>query len=320
MGYLFTLVSQRLLSDFSMQSIDYLRLYKLRAKKSLGQNFLVDEDILERISENINISQKNIIEVGPWYGALTQHIINKYPQALHLVELDSDMIEMLEERFSPLSPDSSRTGLVEVSSTNQIADPSPDSSESGFKIFHQDVLTFTPEFDTYSVIANIPYYITSPILTHFLYTLNNSPEEMLILMQRDVGDKILAWVTGTGTKVPVPKKLRSSVISLMIAKKCFVTEKLLVPAKSFIPAPKVESSVLYFETHKKYANIDDEGFLSFIKKWFSEPRKKLIKNLAKVGYSSEKISEFLCQQWYNTNMRGEQWDIDFWIELYLFLK
>ena len=51
----------------------------------------------------------------------------------------------------------------------------------------------------------------------------------------------------------------------MIAKKCFVTEKLLVPAKSFIPVPKVESSILYFETHEKYSSIDDEGFLKFIK-------------------------------------------------------
>lgn len=173
------------------------------------------------------------------------------------------MVEILEERFSPLRPVSSETGLVEVSSKNQEVYPSSDSRDSGLKVFHQDILTFTPEFQDYSVIANIPYYITSPILTHFLYTLEYPPKEMLILMQRDVGDKILQ---GTGTRqVPVPKKLKSSVISLMIAKKCFVSEKILVPAKSFIPAPKVESSVLYFETHQKYSSIDDEAFLKFIK-------------------------------------------------------
>jgi 16S rRNA (adenine1518-N6/adenine1519-N6)-dimethyltransferase len=151
------------------------------------------------------------------------------------------MIDILQERFS---------------------DTRPVSKETGLKIFHQDILTYAPEFQDYSVVANIPYYITSPILSHFLYTLDHPPKGMLILMQRDVGDKILQ---GTGTKVPVPKKLKSSVISLMIAKKCFVSEKLLVPAKSFIPVPKVESSVLYFETHEKYTSIDDEGFLKFIK-------------------------------------------------------
>lgn len=170
------------------------------------------------------------------------------------------MVEILEERFSSLRPVSSETGL-----SQNLPSPLTQGKEAqmSFKIFHQDILTFTPEFQDYSVIANIPYYITSPILTHFLYTLKNPPQEMLILMQKDVGDKILQ---GTGTKVPVPKKLKSSVISLMIAKKCFVSEKLLVPAKSFIPAPKVESSVLYFETHQKYSSIDDEGFLNFIKK------------------------------------------------------
>lgn len=289
-----------------MKSLDYLTAYKLRAKKALGQNFLIDETILKNISEGIEITWKNIVEVGPWYGALTSYIYKKNPQALHLVELDRDMVEILEERFSPLSPVFSETSL----SQNL---PSPSAplprGEGSLKIFHQDILTFTPEFQDYSVIANIPYYITSPILTHFLYTLTHAPKEILILMQRDVGDKIL-W----------GKKQKSSVISLMIAKKCFVSEKLLVPAKSFIPVPKVESSVLYFELHEKYASIDDDGFLKFIKKWFAEPRKKLIKNLIKGWYSSEKILDFFCQQWVSENIRGEEWDIDFWIQLYSFLK
>jgi len=288
-----------------MQSIDYLSAYKLRAKKSLGQNFLIDETILRNISESINITWKNIIEVGPWYGALTSYILDKNPQALYLIELDSDMIEILEERFNiqtlPWIP-----SLIQGQET-----------QMNLKIFHQDILTFNPDFQEYSVVANIPYYITSPILSHFLYTCKHTPKQMLILMQQDVGDKILQ---GTGTKVPVPKKLRSSVISLMIAKKCFVSEKLLVPAKSFIPVPKVESSVLYFESHEKYISIDDEGFLKFIKIWFAEPRKKLIKNLTKWGYSSQKILDFFCQQWVSENIRWEAWDIDFWTQLYTFLK
>lgn len=281
-----------------MQSIDYLSIYKLRAKKSLGQNFLVDETILKKISESIDISWNNIIEVGPWYGALTFYLLEKHPQALHLVELDFDMIEILGERFNI---------------STQHLTPTLSSQESqqttDIQIFHQDILTFTPDFQEYSVVANIPYYITSPILTHFLYTLKFPAKNMLILMQRDVGDKILWW-----------KKSRSSVLALMIAKKCFVTEKLLVPAKSFIPVPKVESSILYFETHEKYSSIDDEGFLKFIKIWFAEPRKKLIKNLIKWGYSFQKILDFFCQQWISENIRWEAWDIEFWTQLYTFLK
>ena len=130
----------------------------------------------------------------------------------------------------------------------------PVSEETGLKIFHQDILDFTPEFQDYYVIANIPYYITSPILRHFLYDVTNPPTDMLILMQKDVGDKIL----GKG-------KNKSSVLSLMVEKKCRVEEKVLVPKECFSPAPKVESSVLYFETHEAYREIDDNKFLDFIK-------------------------------------------------------
>ena len=108
---------------------------------------------------------------------------------------------------------------------------------------------------------------------------------MLILMQKDVADKILGG-----------KKKKSSVLPLFIEKKCFVSEKIFVPKESFIPAPKVESSVLLFETHQNYEDIDDSKFLELIKAGFCEPRKKCIKNLVKAGYDGQKISEFLKQR------------------------
>jgi 16S rRNA (adenine1518-N6/adenine1519-N6)-dimethyltransferase len=268
-------------------SQEIIKQYRIRAKKSLGQNFLVDEEKLEAISECITIEWENIIEVWPWYGALTEKLLHKKPRSLHLVELDADMIEILDDR----------KGRGELNTNN-----------TEFKIFQQDVLEFVPEFKKYSVIANIPYYITSPILHHFLYEIKNTPEKMVILMQKDVGDKIL-W----------GKKNKSSVISLMVQKKCHVSEKLFVPKESFHPIPKVESSVLLFETHEKYGEIDDEKFLKFIKVWFAQPRKKLVKNLVSGGYSSQKIEDFLCQQSVDNNFRGEDVDMDFWIDLYGYL-
>jgi len=112
----------------------------IRAKKSLGQNFLIDEEALSDIAHSVRVEGKNIIEVGPGYGALTDHLIEQKPETLTLVELDTDMIKILEKKY-----------------TENIA------------ILHQDVLQFSPGFQNYSVIANIPYYITSPILFHFLY-------------------------------------------------------------------------------------------------------------------------------------------------------
>jgi len=202
-------------------SEEILRRYKIKAKKALGQNFLVNDNIIEDIAHWIETSDKNIIEVWPWYGALTQKLLLQDLESLTLVELDTRMVEILENRIA----------LWELEADN-----------TNFEIKNQDILTYSPSFEgkglgcgKYSVIANIPYYITSPILRHFLYDLENKPDEMVILMQKDVWDKILD-IFREG------KKQKSSVIWLMMAKKCSVTELMLVPRENFIPAPNVESN------------------------------------------------------------------------------
>lgn len=262
--------------------------YKIFAKKSLGQNFLVDEHILEKISEVVDIKWKNIIEVGPGYGALTEKLLEKSPNSLHLVELDADMIDILEQRI--------QKGEFHIWKID-------------FTIHHQDVLNFVPSFERYCVIANIPYYITSPILRHFLYTLENAPENMLILMQRDVGDRILQ-----------KHKNKSSVLSLIVQKKCKVSEKLLVPKESFIPSPKVESSVLLFETYSDFDSVDDDVFLKLIKAGFSNVRKKLIKNLVAWWYNSQKILDFYEKHNLSENVRAEDLDIVKWTRLWKYIN
>jgi 16S rRNA (adenine1518-N6/adenine1519-N6)-dimethyltransferase len=136
---------------------------RIRAKKSLGQNFLIDEEALSHIAQATTVTGKYIIEVGPGYGALTDSLIQQKPETLTLVELDTDMVAILEKKYT-----------------------------TGVKILHQDVLQFAPIHEQYSVIANIPYYITSPILFHFLYATDFAPpESMVIMMQEEVGEKIL---------------------------------------------------------------------------------------------------------------------------------
>jgi 16S rRNA (adenine1518-N6/adenine1519-N6)-dimethyltransferase len=136
---------------------------KIKAKKALGQNFLIDSEALSDIAGAIEISGKHIIEVGPGYGALTDYLVSAQPTSLDLVELDPDMIAILTEKYT----------------TEDLI------------IHHTDILRYIPPYEQYSVIANIPYYITSPILFYFLYELSVSPEEMVIMMQEEVGDKIL---------------------------------------------------------------------------------------------------------------------------------
>lgn len=261
-----------------MQEI--IQKYNIKAKKSLGQNFLMDENILEEITKITNIENENIIEVWPGFWALTQKILKNIPKNLTLVELDNFMIEILNDR---------------------VINKDLNIEETNFEIINKDVLKYTPNFENYKVIANIPYYITSPILHHFLYSLKNPPKEMIILMQKEVWDRIISK--------------KSSVLSLFVQKKCTITEKIFVPKTAFSPAPKIDSSVLFFELNDNYNTIDDNSFLALIKAAFSNPRKKMINNLSNFWYDKEQILEKLLKIWFNENTRAEELKIGDYIFL-----
>lgn len=261
-----------------MQEI--IQKYHIKAKKSLGQNFLMQETILKDIVKITPVQGENIIEVWPGFWALTTKILSENPKSLTLVELDTAMISILQDRIASWDIDIKNTP---------------------FEIIHRDILKYIPEYTDYKVIANIPYYITSPILQHFLYGLENKPSHMIILMQKEVGDRIV-WK-------------KSSVLSLFVQKKCTVVEKIFVPAKYFSPPPKVDSSVLFFEKHERYNEVNDELFLAFIKSAFSNPRKKMINNLAQFWYSKQQILKKLSEWWYNENTRAEELSVENYMEL-----
>ena len=272
-------------------SLEIIKKYKIKAKKSLWQNFLINDEILKKISEVLEIENKNIIEVGPWYWALTERILEKRPKNLTLVELDREMIEILDKR--------------KENGDFQNID----------KLFIKniDVLKFFPDFEEYFVIANIPYYITSPILRHFLFDVENKPEKMLILMQKDVWDKIILWQDYT-------KKQKSSVLSLFVAKKAIAKEVIFVWKQNFSPSPKIESSVLLFERIDDFDYLEDEIFLEFIKKAFVEPRKKLVNNLQKAWYEKSKILDIFSLKNIDENIRWEDLNIRQWCDLITVFK
>lgn len=259
---------------------ELIKKYAIKAKKSLGQNFLNDENILKDIASISNIEWENIIEVWPWFWVLTKEILGSKPKTLTLVELDNFMIEILNDRI--LNNDFSIW-------------------KTEFSIVNQDILKYDVLFSDYKVIANIPYYITSPILFKFLYKEKNRPKNMIILMQKEVWEKI------------VSKK--SSYLSLFIAKKASTNLKINVSKNSFTPSPKVDSVVLEFTTHHKYDYIDDEKFLSFIKASFSNPRKKMINNLASFWYDKKIYLEKLISLWFNENSRAEELSIENYLKL-----
>lgn len=260
-----------------------IKKYNIRAKKALGQNFLVNDSIVTKISQVISPNGRNIIEVWPWYWALTEKLCKENPSALELVELDKDMIEILEDRISH----------------NDFGD-----FGHNIKINNIDVLKYSPPFENYDVIANIPYYITSPILRHFLYDSEKKTDNMVILMQKDVWDKILK-----------KKKNKNSVLSLFIEKKADVSEEIFVAPGNFVPPPKVDSSVLLFKSHWKYEEVSDEEFLNLIHKAFSEPRKKTIKNLEKGGFDKPKMLEIFQRLEISENARAEEINLETWLKI-----
>lgn len=265
-------------------SLEILKKYKIKAKKSFGQNFLVNDDIVEEIADAIIVEWQNIVEVGPGYWALTEKLISRKPKSLNLVELDRDMIAILENR-------------IEIEDF--------DLTWIDFQINNINVLKYEPDYELYSLIANIPYYITSPILKHFLYNVKNKPQNMVILMQKDVWDKI-CWKW----------KNKSSVLSLFIAKKANVWEYLEVTKENFFPVPKVESTVLVFELHNEFTDIDDDKFLELIKKWFREPRKMLMKNLVNSGYDKNYITQVFKELWIENTIRWEDLDMYIWSTIF----
>lgn len=216
---------------------------KIKAKKSLGQNFLIDEEALSDIASATQISDKHIIEVGPGYGALTDYLITKNPTSLDLIELDRDMIAILEDKYTP----------------------------EDLTIHHIDILRYTPPYDEYSVIANIPYYITSPILFRFLYDIDIAPESMIIMMQEEVGAKILEGRV---------RKPHHSFLSLCMETACADIDIVrYVPRSSFDPAPRVDSIVLRFAVKKERDRNREKLLMNLWKVAFAHPRKTLLSNI-----------------------------------------
>lgn len=261
-----------------MQNI--IEKYQIKAKKSLWQNFLLDENILSQISQITEIKNQNILEIWPWFWALSEKLLQKNPSSLTLIELDKFMINILNDRI--------KNKDLNIVNTN-------------FEIINEDVLKINPKFEKYKIIANIPYYITSPILFKFLYQVKNKPTEMIILMQKEVWERIISN--------------KSSVLSLFIWKKSKIIKNIFVSKTSFFPQPKVDSILLHFVLNNDFNNINDKKFLIFIKSAFSNPRKKMLNNLEKSWYNKSDIFVKLKILWYTDNVRSEELKLNDFIYL-----
>lgn len=247
---------------------EILKKHGFTFKKSLGQNFLTEPNILRKIVATAEITKEtNVIEVGPGIGALTEHLGQSANQVLAF-EIDDRLIPVLADTLAPYP---------------------------NIKVLHQDVLTadlaniiareFTQDYPI-KVVANLPYYITTPIMMHFLES-GVPIAEMIVMMQKEVADRISAK---PGTK---------AYGSLSIAVQYYMEAKLafIVPKTVFVPQPNVDSAILKLTRRAKPAVevIDEKAFFKLTKAAFQLRRKTLWNNLQNFYGKDEATKAWLTQ-------------------------
>ena len=254
---------------------------KIEAKKKFGQNFLKDSAILEKIIQSIPKSDRIVVEIGPGLGDLTQKLIEH--KDVIAFEIDRDLCHLLRQKFH-----------------KQI-------QEGRLKLLCSDVLDHWQKSlvdQEYDLIANLPYYVATNIVLKALG--DPKCKNILVMLQKEVADKFSAQ----------PREREFSSLSVLAqsvgdAKRLFV-----VKPDSFQPAPKVDSAVLLIQ---KRSNLEDKGFMRFLKSAFKQPRKTLLKNLAQ-EYPKELLDHIFGQLGLKATIRPHEATTSIYHRLYEILK
>lgn len=247
----------------------------IKAKKSLGQNFLQDENVLKKIANSIKTNEDDlIIEIGPGKGALTKYL-QKKNSFLTCYEIDLRMKEILKkfenEKTQIIFQDFLKANIIE------------DHQKYNYK-------------DIY-VIANIPYYITTPIIKHILN--QEKIKSMTLLVQKEVAERFTAK----------PKSKAYGSLTVYLNYYFNVTYLFNVSRSAFYPVPNVESAVVKFERKNEKSNLkNEEVFFKLINDSFKMKRKTLKNNLK--GYEWDKIKNVLEENNLNENVRAEELSLE----------
>ena len=215
----------------------------IKAKKSLGQNFLIDQNVLEKITDLINIKNKTILEIGPGTGNLTSYLLKKNPKKLTVIEKDNELVKKLEIKFG-----------------NQI------------KIINDDVLRIneTNLFkDKVIVFGNLPYNISTEILSKWIINLKNVIwfECLVLMFQKEVADRIIAEFNTSNY----------GRLSIICNWKLNIKKIFDIKPEAFFPQPKVNSSLLFFYPKKSWIKINNPNNLEKVTRIFFNQRRKMLK-------------------------------------------
>ncbi len=216
---------------------------KLKPNKKLGQNFLIDKNIIKKITNSVKIdNQSEILEIGAGTGNLTEFLIEKKPKKIYLVEKDKNLFEILKNKF-----------------------------EDEIEIFNEDILKFSRNdlLSNNSIIfGNLPYNISSKILTKFIFNKEKFKFKTLIfLFQKELADRIIAHVNTSSY----------GRLSILCNWKFDVEKVIEVSPNSFYPKPKIKSTLLVFRHKNTIFNFDDPKSLETVTNIFFNQRRKKIK-------------------------------------------
>ena len=215
----------------------------IKAKKSLGQNFLIDREVLEKIVATTSIANKEVLEIGPGSGNLTTYILKKNPKKIYVVEKDNDLVLLLKEKFD---------NEIEIINNDilQIAED---------KISDQKLIVF----------GNLPYNISTEILSKWIINLGKKFwfTNLVLMFQKEVADRIIAESNSS----------KYGRLSILTNWKLNVKKILDIKPQSFLPRPKIDSSLLLFTPKESFFELKNPKNLEIITRIFFSQRRKMLK-------------------------------------------
>lgn len=252
-------------------------------KKKFGQNFLTNQDeILKKIMEVANVnSDETILEIGPGEGALTELLLEKAKKVV-TIEIDRDLEKILRKKFEKNPKYTLVMNDVLVTNIQQYIEKNT------------------------KVVANIPYYITSPIINKLIEN-REYIDEIYIMVQKEVAERICA-----------KKGKERSTLTLAVEYFGEAEYLFTIPKEFFTPIPQVDSAFMSIKLYKdkKYENLlPEELFFKYVKAGFSNKRKNLLNNFSTLGFSKDKIREILSEVGIKESERAENLTIENFIDL-----
>ncbi len=269
----------------SSRTRELLNQYGIQLKKSLGQNFLIDSNVLDKIIQAASLNEKSgVIEIGPGIGALTERLA-EIAQKVVAIEIDSRFIPILEKLFE----NESRVEII---------------NGDALKVDLNNIINeHFQEASTLHVVANLPYYVTSPILVHLLE--QRLPfSNIVIMIQKEVADRLKAS----------PGSKDYSSLSVLVQYYAEVKEAVHVSSHVFIPRPQVDSSVvcLTLREKPKVRVINEHAYFKIVRAAFAKRRKTLLNSLHSnllSAFSKKEAEKWILEAGIDPKRRGETLDL-----------